>query len=137
MQFPEGTDPSLFPLALMEHLGLQEVVSLDAQRGSRLLFHGRPEHTHSRGTTVQGGIQTAWLDCAMAWSVSARDPSVALASLDIQVRFLSRVGPGPCYAEARVVKWGRTVAVFEADLLDAEGKLLARATSTGMLVKRG
>ncbi len=135
-KLPDDTDLGHFPLALMQAIGLQEVVSLDAQRGSRLLFEGRPEFTHSNGTTVQGGIITAWLDCAMAWAVNARAQGAALASLDIQVRFISRVGPGPSYAEARVVKWGRTIAVLEADLLDAEGKLLARASSTGMVGTR-
>lgn len=136
IRLPEGTDPSFFPLPLMQAMGLREVVSIDPERGSRLLFEGRPEFTHTNGTTVQGGFITAWLDCAMAWAVRARDAKAGLSSLDIQVRFISRVGPGLNYAEARVVKWGRTVAVLEADLLDADGKLLARASSTGMVAAR-
>jgi uncharacterized protein (TIGR00369 family) len=137
IKVPEGTDPSFFPLPLMQAMGLREVVSLDPENGSRLLFEARPEFTHSNGTTVQGGFITAWLDCSMAWAVNARSPNTALASLDIQVRFIARVGPGLHYAEARVVKWGRTVAVLEASLLDAEGRLLARASSTGMVGPRG
>jgi uncharacterized protein (TIGR00369 family) len=136
IKLPEGTNLSHFPPALMHAMGLVEVVSLDKERGSRLRFEPRLEFTHSNGTTVQGGFITAWLDCSMAWAVHAHSPGASLASLDIQVRFISRVGPQPCYAQARVVKWGRTVAVLEADLLDPEGKLLARATSTGMVGSR-
>ena len=38
-------------------------------------------------------------------------------------------------AEARIVKWGRTVVFLEAELLAADGAVMTRATSTGMLVR--
>jgi uncharacterized protein (TIGR00369 family) len=132
MRLPEGFDPQRFPPALMEAIGLEEVLALRPEGAARLRFDGRPGFTHSGGTTVQGGILTAWLDCAMAWAVSARDPAAAVASLDIQVRFIARVGPGPCIAEASVLQWGRSVAVLQADLLAPGGRLLARASSTAM-----
>lgn len=135
MKLPEGWDAWRFPRELMETIGLEEVLSLDPQGVARVRFEGTSRLAHSGGTTVQGGIQTAWLDCAMAWAVCARDATAGVASLDIQVRFLARVAPGPCLAQARVVRWGRSVVVLEADLTDLEGKLLARASSSGMLVR--
>jgi uncharacterized protein (TIGR00369 family) len=127
-------DEKRFPAALMAAIGFVEVLALDRRAGSaRVAYDGRAEFTHSNGTTVQGGLITAWLDNSMAWAVTAQNPKASVASLEIKVSFLSRVGPGPAIAQARVVKWGRSVVFLEAELMAPDGKLLARASSSGML----
>jgi uncharacterized protein (TIGR00369 family) len=127
-------DETRFPTALLRTIGFVEALAMDGKVGSaRIVFEGRSEFTHSEGTTVQGGIITAWLDNAMAWAVIARSPKVILASMEIKVSFLSRVGQGRHVVDARVVKWGRSVVFLEAQLLSEDGKLLATASSTGML----
>lgn len=129
-------DETIFPSALMQCIGFEEVLSLGTEGAAEVRFRARPEFAHSRGTTVQGGIVTAWLDCAMAWAVHARDPGHAIASLDISVKYLARVSVDAHLCRARVVKWARSVAFLEAELYDQEGKCLTRASSTGLLLAR-
>jgi uncharacterized protein (TIGR00369 family) len=130
-------DETIFPSALMQCIGFEEVLSLGAEGVSEVRFRARPEFAHSKGTTVQGGIVTAWLDCAMAWAVHARDPARSIATLDVSVKYLTRVSVDAHVCRARVVKWGRSVAFLEAELYDLEGKCLTRASSTGLLLATG
>jgi acyl-coenzyme A thioesterase PaaI-like protein len=39
-------------------------------------------------------------------------------------------------AEARILRWGRSVVFLDADLFAPDGRLIARASSTGKLVRR-
>lgn len=130
-------DETVFPTALMACIGFDQVLSLGAEGAAQVAFRARPEFTHSAGTTVQGGIVSAWLDCAMAWAVHARDPTISIATLDMSVQYLSRVGVATHVCHARVVKWGRSVAFLEAELLDTNGRCLTRASSTGLPVRAG
>lgn len=133
LRLPPGTDEARFPAALMDTIGLETVQALDPEGRATVRFVARPEFTHSNGSTVQGGILTAWIDCAMAWAVAARDPAASFASLDIHVGFHARVGQGRWVVQARALKWGRRVAFLEADILGEDGRLMARASSSGML----
>ena len=126
-------DEKKFPRALREAIGFRRVLDLNQAEGSAsAVFEAPVALTHSNGTTVQGGIVTAWLDHTMAWAVAARDLNVSLASLEIKVSFLSRVGLHPSIAHARVLRWGRTTVFLEATLTNEEGKLLATASSVGL-----
>lgn len=122
--------------ALWESLGGFRIASWDAaQRTLRAVFTVRPAHCHTRGTIAQGGFITAWMDAAMAHAVMHdTDGQFNVASLEIKVSFLERVGPGEGSAIGRVVRRGRRVAFLEGELFDAQGRLAAKASSTGMLV---
>ena len=121
---------------LLNTIGFAELLHTDAQAGTaRVRFVARPEFAHTNGTIVQGGIITAWLDNAMAFAVMGRDPTAALASLELKVSFLERVGVETSEVEARIVRWGRSVVFLEADLRSGDGRLLARASSTGKLLR--
>ena len=123
---------------LLESMGFVRVVSADRAVGRvRAEFDALPRFCHTEGTTVQGGFITAWLDFAMAQSVMLRlGYEAGLASLEIKVSFLQRVGPGRVTVEGHVRRAGRSVAFLEASLWDAAGALLATATSTGMILRR-
>lgn len=98
-------------------------------------FTVKREYCHTNGTIAQGGFITAWLDAAMAHAVlHDSDQTLNVASLEIKVSFLERVGPGPGIVHGRVVRRGKRVAFMEGDLYNVDGKLAAQATSTGMLV---
>ncbi len=98
-------------------------------------FTVKREYCHTNGTIAQGGFITAWLDAAMAHAVlNDSDQALNVASLEIKVSFLERVGPGPGIVHGRVVRRGKRVAFMEGDLYNPDGKLAAQATSTGMLV---
>lgn len=121
---------------LMQALGGMQVVELNHDKPlATLEFSCLPEFCHSNASIAQGGYITAWMDAAMAHAVLlTTQPVLTVASLDINVRFLERVGPGKVLASGWVVRRGRKVAAMEATLRDASGKLLATATSSGLLV---
>lgn len=122
--------------ALFDAMGGFEVVSWDGTKKELVAaITVRREFCHTNGTIAQGGFVTAWLDAAMAHAVM-HDTGHAqnVASLEIKVSFLEKCGPGPGRVVARVNRRGARVAFLEADLYSAAGRLVAQATSTGMLV---
>ena len=122
--------------ALQESMGNFRVVAWEPQtRSVRAAFTVRREYCHTNGTIAQGGFVTAWLDAAMAHAVlHDTDHASGVVSLEIKVSFLERVGPGEGTVVGRVVRRGKRVAFLEGDLYNAEGRLAAQASSTGMLV---
>ena len=118
--------------ALWESLGGFRILSWDAtKRTLRASFTVRREYCHTNGTIAQGGFITAWMDAAMAHAVMYdTDNQFSVASLEIKVSFLERVGPGEGIAEGRVIRRGKRVAFLEAELFDAQGRMAAMAAST-------
>ncbi len=122
--------------ALFESMGGFHVTGWDAGlKQISAAFTVRREYCHTNGTIAQGGFITAWLDAAMAHAVlHDSDQQLNVASLEIKVSFLERVGPGEGTVIARVVRRGKRVAFMEGDLYNPNGKLAAQATSTGLLI---
>lgn len=134
-----GVDTVPLPAAeLLQSMGFVRVVEVDREAGRlRAEFEALPRFCHTDGTIVQGGFVTAWLDFSMAHAAFLKAGyEVGVASLEIKVSFLQRVGPGRVIAEGRVQRMGRRVAFLEASLHDPSGALLATATSTAMLTGR-
>jgi uncharacterized protein (TIGR00369 family) len=83
------------------------------------------------GGSVQGGIVTAMLDDAVAFAVIVKSGKpVFVATVELKTSFFAPAKPGLLFAEARVIKLGRTISFVEADLMDSDGKFLARMSST-------
>lgn len=81
--------------------------------------------------SVQGGLVAGFLDEAMGWAYTYSTKGThSPLMLDVNFSLLKPVLQGPLTAKGRVVKAGRRVLFLEAELFDADGKLLARATST-------
>jgi acyl-CoA thioesterase len=122
--------------ALFESMGGFHVVDWDAATKSlTAAFTIRREFCHTNATICQGGFITAWLDAAMAHAVLYdSDKTLNVASLEIKVSFLERVGPGAGRAIGRIVRRGNKVAFMEGELITPDGRIGARATTTGMLV---
>ena len=120
---------------LLDSMGFVELLDVDAQQGIvRAHFDAHERFCHTNGTIVQGGFVTAWLDFSMAQAAFVRaGRPVGVASLEIKVSFLRRVGPGRVLAEGRVTRMGRRVAFLDASLFDAQGVLLATASSSALL----
>jgi acyl-CoA thioesterase len=122
--------------ALFESMGGFHVTGWDAGRKQvTAAFQVKRDYCHTNGTIAQGGFITAWLDAAMAHAVlHDSDQVLNVASLEIKVSFLERVGPGPGIVHGRVVRRGKRVAFMEGDLYNPDGRLAAQATSTGLLI---
>ncbi len=121
--------------ALSESMGGFRVTGWDAERkAAKGQFTVKPEYCHTNGTIAQGGFITAWLDAAMAHAVlHDTGHTQTVFSLEIKVSFYEKVGPGEGWVEGRVIRRGKRVAFLEAALYNAQGKLAAEATSTGLL----
>lgn len=101
---------------------------------ARCSFEARPEFGNPRGA-IQGGIVSAMLDTAMSIAgVGTSNLELDVPTLEMKTTYLRPAFPGTLYCEGRVIRMGRNIAFFEGTMNDAEGKLLATATSTAFLI---
>ena len=88
---------------------------------------------------VQGGFVAAFADSAMgaATVTYARERKVFSANAEIKVSFLkpARVGT-TLTCTAQVISGGSRAAFVEAEVVDDEGRLVAKASSTYLLTPR-
>lgn len=111
------------------------VIDADLEAGwIRIGFEGRREFLNPAGY-IQGGLLAAMLDDTMGPAVFAMTGGdTYTATMDMNVSYLAPALPGPLVGEGRVVQLGKSVGFLEAALMDCEGKIVARATSTARLV---
>jgi uncharacterized protein (TIGR00369 family) len=94
------------------------------------------EHLYNPIGSVHGGVLATLLDTAAGCSVhSTLAPGELYTSLDLNVKFLRpvTVESGRLRCEGSVLQRGRRTALAQAQLYDAEGRLVAHATSTCMI----
>jgi uncharacterized protein (TIGR00369 family) len=85
--------------------------------------------------TVQGGFIALLAEFAMSSAVfSTAEPGTAIASLDLKVNFLRPVYPDgrELTAKAEVVHRGRTLAITNCRVTNADGKPVGLATGSAM-----
>ena len=119
---PPGSDTLGFQVTRVD----QAKMEIEAE------FTARPEFTNPAGL-IQGGFLCAMLDETMSVAgVVASGMTAFLPTLEMKTTFLRGAYPGTLTCVGRVVKWGKSIAFLEGELYDAEGKLLAKASSTAM-----
>src|SRR5215472_11440081 len=59
----------------------------------------------------------------------------SFATLELKINFLKPIWTAKLVAKGRVAKGGRTIGLVECDVLDEQGKLVARASSTCMTLR--
>jgi acyl-coenzyme A thioesterase PaaI-like protein len=130
----------LRPPPALKTLGNGTVVAFDSATDHLTIrWTALPDHCHSieghpKGGIVQGGFVAGWLDAAMAHACVAKSGfAVAVPSLEIKVSFLEAAHPGAYWSTGWITRWGKSVAFMEADLRDADKRLIARASSTAAL----
>jgi uncharacterized protein (TIGR00369 family) len=80
---------------------------------------------------VHGGVLASLADTAGAMAAYAILPhGTRLATVEMTINYLEAVNGGQILAEARVLRLGRTLAVAECEIKDAEGKLAAKSLLT-------
>src|SRR6476659_4442012 len=110
------------------HPSLEEI-SLDF---AVLKLPYREEVSNGSGT-VHGGILATLADTAVAFALSTNfDGKMGFATADLTIHFLRRAR-GDVWARARIVKKGRRVNVGEVEIVDAQGREVARVL-TGFLL---
>jgi len=106
---------------------------VEAEHG-RAVFECEPAEFHYNPIgTVHAGLAATLLDSAMGCAfVTTLDAGVGWTTLELKANFTRplTVETGLVRCVGTVVHPGRTVATTEARLEDADGRLLAHATST-------
>ncbi len=103
----------------------QAVVSLDASE----------ELANPMGT-LHGGILCDIADAAMGLAyASTLEAGESFATWELKVNYLRPFWTGHLEAVGKIVHAGRSVGLTECDVEDAEGHLIARATSTCMTLR--
>ncbi|MFC4036488.1 PaaI family thioesterase [Streptomyces polygonati] len=122
------------PPPILHTLGMR----LESVAEGEAVFSLEPAEFHYNPIgSVHGGVYATLLDSAAGCAVQTRLPAgTGYTSLDLGVKFLGaiRVGSGTLRCTGRVVHLGRRTALAEARIESADGRLLATATSSCLLL---
>jgi uncharacterized protein (TIGR00369 family) len=125
----------LAPLALT--LGFRAV---EAEAG-RVVFEVTPDSaSYNVLGAVHGGLVCALADTVTALAVrTTLEPGVSYTSIDLNVSYTRPVtsASGTLRAVGTVVKPGRRVAFSRAEIVDGDGKLVATATASCLILPAG
>lgn len=95
------------------------------------------ERHHNPLGTMHGGIYCDLADAAMGWAYGATlADGETFTTIELKINFLRAVRSSTLTAEAHVVKAGATLGYVECDVKDDQGRLVARAASTCMKLKK-
>ena len=123
------------PDGWMETLGAR-IAEAEPGRVVLELVAGR-RHRHGGGV-VQGGVITQIADAAMGMSLATlQEDGMWNTTIELKINFLRPVIEGRLRAIGRVVEMKQTLLFSEADVVDEQGRLVARASSTCMPVPEG
>jgi uncharacterized protein (TIGR00369 family) len=98
-------------------------------------FSADSRHANPMGT-LHGGILYDIADAAMGMAyASTLAEGESFTTLELKINFLKPHWTGRLAATGRTVKGGRTVGLVECDIVDDQGRLVARASSTCMTLR--
>ncbi len=120
------------PLAIAKLIGFR----LIAFEGGEAIveLNSGPQHYNPMGT-VHGGVLCDIADAAMGMAfASTLDADQSFTTLELKINFLRPVWESNSLAKARVASRGETVGLVECDVIDANGRLIARASSTCLVL---
>jgi uncharacterized protein (TIGR00369 family) len=125
--FEEVLEQAFEPHLLSGAMGVQVLSCGGGKARLRLPF--RPQFLQNMGV-VQGGVVATLADMTMAWAVlSAVHPRHA-PTVDLTVSYLRPVTEQDLECEAVVLRAGRSVAYARADVVNADGVLVAAASAS-------
>ena len=97
---------------------------------SELTLELEPHHFNPQGI-VHGGIITAVADTSIGLALRSRlRPGLTHRTAQLNVHFLTKGQGNRVLGRGRALHLGERMGYGESEVLDAEGKLLARATGT-------
>lgn len=120
---------------ISSHIGLEIVTVADGD----VVITAVPDESHYNPIgSVHGGFFATVLDSACGCAVDTTLPAgVGYTSLEIKVSFLRPItaDTGQVIAHGWVTKRGKGVAFAEADIRDQDGRVLATASSTCLIIQ--
>jgi uncharacterized protein (TIGR00369 family) len=101
-----------------------------------VLLEAGPQHTNPMGT-LHGGILCDIADAAMGIAFhSTLAESESFTTVELKINYFRPVWKAELRAEGKVVRRGKMVGYVECEVTDENGKAIAKASST-CLVLRG
>ena len=103
------------------------------------IFSFEPQEFHYNPIgSVHGGVISAILDSAMGCTIhSVLEAGTGYTTLELKVNFIKAITikTGKLQAIGKIIHSGKSTALVEAQLIDANGTLYAHAVSTCMILK--
>ena len=113
------------------YLGIR---TLGMQDGAFVLELDLERRHMSRAERAHGGVLFSLLDTALGRAVlSELPPGRGCATVELKINYFRPVQHGTIRTSGRCVQRTKSLAYAEGDIVNAEGKLLARATGTFFL----
>ena len=98
-------------------------------------FEAGPQHANPMGT-LHGGILCDVADAAMGTAMATTlKEGETFTTLELKINFLKPVWNAKLVATGKVVRRGKLISLVECDVLDEKRSLVARATSTCMVLQ--
>ncbi len=89
----------------------------------------------NRNGVVHGGVICTLMDEAIGWAAhDSLEEGGHLVTAELKINFLAAATSGTLAGRGRVIRQGKHLIVGEGDILDQEGRLLARGLGTWMIV---
>ncbi len=105
--------------------------TIDTDAGTIEIGFTADERFLNPAGTVQGGILAAMLDDTQGPTLfGGTHGEIYAPTIDFNISFVKPARPGAFVGKGRVVNIGKTIALTEAELFDADGDLVARGTFT-------
>ena len=123
-------DSSNFPVARL--IGFQPRVVSEGCAVATLT--AAPHHANPMGT-LHGGILCDIADAAMGVAfASTLKTGQSFTTIELKINFFRPVWEAQLKAEAKVVRRGSTIGYVECEVTDEQGRLVAKAASTCMVL---
>jgi uncharacterized protein (TIGR00369 family) len=98
-------------------------------------FEAGDAHANPMGT-LHGGVLCDVADAAMGCAFAATlDEGESFTTLELKINFLKPIWNARLKATGKVVKRGRVIGLVECDVTDEGGSMVARASSTCMVLR--
>src|SRR5438445_515300 len=95
------------------------------------------ERHHNPMGTLHGGVYCDLADAAMGFAYAATlTEGESFTTVELKINFLRAVRKSTLTAEAKVVKAGSTLGYVECEVKDDQGRLVAKAASTCIKLKK-
>ncbi|HEX9211913.1 MAG TPA: PaaI family thioesterase [Bradyrhizobium sp.] len=107
----------------------REWVGFDESGHALIRFQAQPAFTNRHGT-IQGGFLAAMLDSATGiCALADLSPDLTVVTKSLDTRFLKPAAVGAITARARLTERTERDMTVQAELIDAEGIIVADATA--------
>ncbi len=122
-----------FPAPIGKLLGL---TLIQPEIGRAVVEFDADERYANPMGTLHGGVLCDIADAAMGAAYrSTLTDGESFTTLELKINFLRPVRNAKLRAEAKMIRAGKIVGLVECDIVDNQGRLVARASSTCMTLR--